>query len=57
MLGDIKTPQSATRPLLSLRDALAEHGDSDVDQVNVQLKIVGAWIKWAMVIMMPPCKR
>ena len=35
------------QPLLSLRDALAQSGDGDADQVNVQLKIVSAWIKWA----------
>jgi tetratricopeptide (TPR) repeat protein len=46
-LGDIKAAQAAMQPLLSLRDALAQSGDSDVDQVNVQLKIVNAWIKWA----------
>ena len=34
-------------PLLSLRDTLEQSGDGDVDEVNVQLKIVGAWIKWA----------
>jgi hypothetical protein len=46
-LGDIEAAQSAMQPLLSLRDALARSGDSDADQVNVQLKIVSAWIKWA----------
>ena len=35
------------QPLLSLRDALAKSGDGNADQVNVQLKIVSAWIKWA----------
>jgi hypothetical protein len=34
------------QPLLSLRDALVQSGDGDADQVNVQLKIVGAWLKW-----------
>jgi hypothetical protein len=31
---------------ISLRDALAKSGDGNADQVNVQLKIVSAWIKW-----------
>jgi hypothetical protein len=35
------------QPLLSLRDALARSGNGDVDQLNVQLKIVSAWMKWA----------
>ena len=34
------------KPLLSLRDALAKGGDGDAVQVNIQLKIVTAWIKW-----------
>jgi hypothetical protein len=46
-LGDIKAAQAAMQPLLSLRDSLAQTGDGDADQVNVQLKIVSAWIKWA----------
>jgi hypothetical protein len=46
-LGDIKAAQAAMQPLLSLRDALAQSGDGDADQVNVQAKIVSAWIKWA----------
>ena len=45
--GDIKAAQAAMQPLLSLRDALAQSGDDDADQVNIQLKIVTAWIKWA----------
>jgi tetratricopeptide (TPR) repeat protein len=45
-LGDFKAAQAAIQPLLSLRDALARSGDGDADQVNVQLKIVSAWIKW-----------
>jgi hypothetical protein len=43
-LGDIKAAQAAMQPLLSLRDALAQSGE---DQVNVQSMIVSAWIKWA----------
>jgi hypothetical protein len=35
------------QPLLTLRDALAKSGDDDAEQVNIQLKIVTAWIKWA----------
>jgi hypothetical protein len=46
-LGDIKAAQAAMQPLLSLRDALAQSGDGDAERVNVQLKIVSAWIKWA----------
>ena len=46
-LGDIKMARVAMQPLLSLRDALAQSGDGDADQVNVQAKIVSAWIKWA----------
>jgi hypothetical protein len=46
-LGDIKAAQAAMQPLLVLRDALAQSGDGDADQVNIQLKIVSAWIKWA----------
>jgi hypothetical protein len=45
--GDIRAAQAAMQPLLSLRDALAQNGDSDADQVNVQSKVVNAWIKWA----------
>ena len=45
-LGDIKGAQAAMQPLLFLRDALAKSGDGNPDQVNIQLKIVGAWIKW-----------
>ena len=32
--------------LLSLRDTLAQRGDNDAEQVNIQLKIVTAWIRW-----------
>ncbi len=46
-LGNIKEAQAAMQPLRSLRDALVQSGDGDADQVNVQLKIVSAWIKWA----------
>jgi tetratricopeptide (TPR) repeat protein len=46
-LGDIKAAQAAMQPLLALRDALAQSGDGDADQLTVQLKIVSAWIKWA----------
>ncbi len=46
-LGDIKAAQAAMQPLLSLRDALAQSADGDAALVNVQLKIVSAWIKWA----------
>ena len=46
-LGDIQAAQAAMQPLRSLRDALAQSGDSDAEQVNVQSKIVSAWIKWA----------
>jgi hypothetical protein len=35
------------QPLVSLRDALARNGDSDADEINIQLKSVTAWIKWA----------
>ncbi len=45
--GDINAAQAAMQPLLSLRDALAKSGDDDANQVNIQLKIVTAWIKWA----------
>jgi hypothetical protein len=45
--GDIRAAQTAMQPLLSLRDALAKSGNDDADQVNIQLKIVNAWIKWA----------
>ena len=41
-LGDSKAAKAAMQPLLSLRDALAQSGDGDADQVNVQLKIVSA---------------
>src|SRR6202035_1915247 len=46
-LGDIKMARVAMQPLLSLRDALARSGDGDADEVNVQAKIVSAWIEWA----------
>ena len=45
-LGNIKAAQAAMQPLLSLRDALVHRGDNDADQVNIQLKIVTAWMKW-----------
>lgn len=45
-LGDIQGARAAIKPLLSLRDLLARGGDEDADQVDLQLKIVGAWIKW-----------
>jgi tetratricopeptide (TPR) repeat protein len=46
-LGDTKAAEAAMQPLLSLRDAIAQSGDKDVDQVDVHLRIVSAWIKWA----------
>ena len=46
-LGDTKSARAAMQPLLSLRDALAQSGDGNADQMTVQLKIVSAWIKWA----------
>jgi tetratricopeptide (TPR) repeat protein len=46
-LGNIKAAQAALQPLLSLRDALSRRGDDDAEQVNIQLKIVTAWMKWA----------
>ena len=46
-LGDIKAAQAALQPLLSLRDAFVQRGDNDAEQVNIQLKIVTAWMKWA----------
>jgi hypothetical protein len=39
--------QVAMQLLLTLRDAVAQSDDHDADQVNIQLKIVTAWIKWA----------
>ena len=45
--GDIDAAQAAMQPLVSLRDALARNGDSDADEINIQLKSVTAWIKWA----------
>jgi tetratricopeptide (TPR) repeat protein len=45
--GDIEAAQAAMKPLLFLREALAKDGDGGVDQVNIQLKIVTAWIMWA----------
>ncbi len=45
--GDSKAALAAMQPLLSLRDELAQSGDGDADQVDIQLKIVSAWIKWA----------
>ena len=46
-IGDVKAARESIQPLVSLRDALVQSGDDDADQVNVQLKIVGAWIKFA----------
>jgi hypothetical protein len=46
-LGDISAAQVALKPLLSLRDVLEKSGDGDADEVDIQLKIVTAWIKWA----------
>ena len=45
--GTSRAAHAAMEPLLSLRDALAQGGDHDADQANIQLKIVTAWIKWA----------
>ena len=45
--GDSRGAEAAMKPLLSLRNALAKGGDDDADQVNIQLKIVTAWVKWA----------
>jgi len=45
-LGDIKAAQAAMEPLHALRDALAQ-GGGDADQMDVELKIVSAWMKWA----------
>ncbi len=44
-LEDIRAAQAAMKPLFSLRDMLAK--SEDEHQVNIQLKIVTAWIKWA----------
>ena len=44
--GDIKAAQAAMQQLLSLRDTLAQRGDNDADQVNIQVKIVSAWVRW-----------
>jgi hypothetical protein len=30
-----------------LRDVLAQRGDNDADEVDIQMKIVTAWIMWA----------
>ena len=46
-LGDTKAARAAMQPLLSLRKTLLDRGDVDLGQVDVQLKIVSAWIKWA----------
>jgi len=46
--GEVKAARTATEPMLALRDALAQSGDRDaVDQLNIELKIVAAWIAWA----------
>ncbi|HEY6489461.1 MAG: hypothetical protein WCC26_22050 [Terracidiphilus sp.] len=45
-LGNIKAAQAAMQPLLSLRDLVLQNGDNDADQVNIQLKIVTAWMNW-----------
>ncbi len=44
--GDIKAAQAAMQQQLSLHDLLAQRGDNDADLVNLQMKIVSAWIKW-----------
>jgi hypothetical protein len=46
-LGDINAAQAAMQPLLSLHDTLAKNGDRYANEMNIQLKIVAAWIKWA----------
>ena len=46
-VGDIKAAQAAMQPPLLLHDALAQSGDGEADEVNIQLEIVIAWIKWA----------
>ncbi len=46
-LEDIRAAQTAMQPLLTLRNILTQSGDHDADEVNIQLKIVTAWIKWA----------
>jgi tetratricopeptide (TPR) repeat protein len=45
--GDTNAAREAMKPMLSLRDLLAQGGDHDMDEVNIHLKIVGAWIQWA----------
>ncbi len=47
-LGDAQAARADMQPLVSLREALTHRGVHDgVDQVNIQLKIVTAWITWA----------
>jgi tetratricopeptide (TPR) repeat protein len=47
-LGDPKGAEVAMQPLLFLRGKLSQSGDGDeVDQLNIQVKIVTAWIKYA----------
>jgi hypothetical protein len=45
--GNSGGARTAMKPLLSLRDALAQSGERDADEVNIQMKIVTAWIAWA----------
>jgi tetratricopeptide (TPR) repeat protein len=44
--GDIKAARAAMQQQLSLRDVLAQRGDRDADRVNIQIRIVSAWIRW-----------
>ncbi len=44
--GDIKAAQAAMQRQLWLRDILAQRGDHGADEVNLQMKIVSAWIRW-----------
>jgi tetratricopeptide (TPR) repeat protein len=43
---DVKAAQAALQQQLSLRDVLAQRSYNDADQVNIQMKIVSAWIGW-----------
>lgn len=47
-LGNIKAARAAMQPIAALREACARaHDQDDVDQLDVQQKVVSAWVAWA----------
>ena len=45
--ANIKAAQADMQRQLLLHDILTQRGDNEADEVNIQMEIVIAWIKWA----------